>query len=170
MLFKPSKCYLLEVFILYTIQIFWFLSQFLSFDYSAQKKILIITIQCLQTEGRGHRGCSIARLPCHFSSVTVFSCFLRLIAVLLLLFASPKIPKLLRTTLWHIYFKHKFSMHRFFNNSITFQYQISGTIFFALRFCQRNFSRLLLAEIPLCPLPSSFTGFAISPYLTFMRI
>ena len=60
----------------------WFLSQFLSFDYSAQKKILIITIQCLQTEGRGYRGCSIARLPCHFSSVTVFSCFFRLIAVL----------------------------------------------------------------------------------------
>ena len=87
-----------------------------------------------------------------------------------LLFASLRIPKLLWTTLWHIYFKHKFSMHRFFNNSITFQQQISGTIFFALRFCQRNFSRLLLAEIPLCPLPSSFTGFAISPYLTFIRI
>ena len=127
----------------------WFLSQFLSFDYSAQKKILIITIQCLQTEGRGHRGCSIARLPCHFSSVTVFSCFFRLIAVLSLCHCYLPLQKFRTYCGQHYGIStlsiNSISIHRFFNNfSITnignsiFRIAILPKIFFEVATCRNT--------------------------------
>ena len=81
-----------------------------------------------------------------------------------LLFASPKFPKL-----WHIYFKHKF----YLNTSIFQQLNnfsiahIGNNIF---RILPKIFFDVATCRNILCPLPSSYTGFAISPYLIFIRI